>query len=152
MPTLCQSPCWVLNMDKKKKNKSTIHKRRKSWWQFPLSRSAMNFMLDKMALLFWRELTLGLFGSAKIEPISIQGKHREGSSLLPGWKQRRKSLHVQITRTWVTTRDKRNGERCQLETSVADTARELKSHEPSIQIVSMSTLCLNSLPLLPHLK
>lgn len=67
--------------------------------EFPPSRSAMNFMLDKMALLFWRELTLGLFGSAKIEPISIQGKHREGSSILPRWKQRRRSLHIQITRT-----------------------------------------------------
>ena len=28
----------------------------------------MNFLLDQMALLFWRELTLGLIGSAKKKP------------------------------------------------------------------------------------
>lgn len=56
----------------------------------------MNFMSDQMALLFWRELTVGLLGRTVIEPTSIQGEYREENALLPKQKQRGRSLHIQI--------------------------------------------------------
>ena len=44
--------------------------------KFPPSRITVNFMPGQMALLFWRQLSLGLLESAEIEPVSLHGKHR----------------------------------------------------------------------------
>ena len=152
MLILCQSLCWVLDTDKKKKNKNTIQKRRKSTLQFPPSRSAVNFLLDRMALLFWRELTLGLFGRAKKKP-SLSRVNTEMEVLFFEGETEKEIVTYTINRNLsYHPREEKWREMPVRNFRSWHNKGTLQSPESSIQIVSTSTLYLNSLPWFPCLE
>lgn len=151
MLILCQSLCWVLDTDNKKKNKSTIQ-RRKSTLQFPPPRSAVNFLSDQIVFLFWRELTLGLFGSAKKKP-SLSRVNTEREVLFLEGETEKEIVTYTINRNLsYHSREEKWREMPVRNFRSWHNKGTLQTPESSIQTVSTSTLCFNSLPWFPRLE